>query len=309
MKNNDYLWLNGQYVLIQDAKVSVLSHGLHYGSSVFEGIRSYKTPQGTAIFRLKEHIDRLYYSANVYRMHIPWQKHQIMDICKQLIIKNNLTNAYLRPLVFFGDVGLGVHVKPYTPAEVMISTKVWDHYLESDSAETGVAIGISSWNRLAPNTIPTGVKAGGNYLSSQLIAEEARRHGYNEGVALNTQGFVSEGSGQNLFIIKNNILYTPPETASILPGITRDTIIFIAQQLGYQVIEKDIAREFLYQADEMFFCGTAVEIIPIISIDGFSVLDGKVGHITKILQKNYFDIFNLKTENTIQWLDFCNTND
>ena len=217
-----YIWFNGEMVEWDRAQVHVMTHALHYGSSVFEGIRAYDTPNGTCVFRLKEHIQRLFDSAKIYWFEMPFDKATIEQACCDIVTKNDMKSAYLRPLAFIGNVGLGVLPKSDT-AEVMIGALPWGAYLGDEALAQGVDVMVSSWNRLAPNTIPTGAKAGGNYLSSQLIAREARRNGYVEGIALDTNGYIAEGSGENLFIVKNGVLYTSPTTSGILPGITRDT--------------------------------------------------------------------------------------
>ncbi len=304
VKKAEYIWFNGSCVPWQDAKVHVMSHALHYGSSVFEGIRVYKTPQGSAIFRLPEHVQRLFDSAKIYRMPIPFSQMDIMNACKNIVLENKLTEgAYIRPLIFMGDVGAGVKPPVGSIAEVMVAAFPWGAYLGEGSLEQGVKAQVSSWQRLAPNTMPTAAKAGGHYLSSQLIAEEARRHGYDEGIALDIQGQLSEGSGENIFVVKGGILYTPPATAAILPGITRDTVFQLAESLGYKVVEQALPRESLYLADEVMMTGTAAEIVPVCHIDGLEVGTGKPGPITRHMQKAFFGLFNGETVDQWGWLD------
>lgn len=299
----DLIWHNGKLIPWGEARVHVLTHAIHYGSSVFEGIRAYQTPAGTAIFRLTDHIKRLYDSAKIYRMEIPYTLEQLLQGCKDVVRDNHLSQAYLRPIAFMGYGGIGIIPTNETPVEVSIAAFEWGAYLGEGALEAGVDVGVSSWQRLAPNTMPTAAKAGGNYLSSGLIAREARRHGYTEGIALDANHYVSEGAGQNIFLVKNGVFYTPPATASILPGITRDTVMVLAKELGYELREQAIAREALYLADEMFLCGTASEIVPVRSVDGLAVGEGKRGPITKALQEHFFGLFNGKTEDKWGWLE------
>lgn len=301
--NADLIWFNGELMPWKNATVHVMSHALHYGSSVFEGIRAYDTHQGTCIFRLKEHIERLFDSAKIYRMNIPYTVEEVMQACKDAVKENNLHAAYLRPLAFLGDVGMGLRPPADAVADLMIAAFSWEAYLGAEAIENGVDVGVSSWNRLAPNTMPTAAKAGGNYLSSQLISMEAGRHGYTEGIALDVNNQVSEGAGQNLFLVRNGIIYTPPGTASILQGLTRDTVFVLAKQLGYEVREETISREGLYIADEFFMTGTATEVVPVKSVDGITVGTGSRGPVTKAIQDAFFGIFNGKTKIPDGWLD------
>lgn len=299
----ELIWFNGELIPWENATVHVMSHALHYGSSVFEGIRAYKTHKGTCIFRLEEHIDRLFDSAKVYRMDIPYTREEVIQACKDAVAKNNLESAYLRPLAFLGDVGMGLRPPADAKADLMIAAFSWEAYLGADAIENGVQVGVSSWNRLAPNTMPTAAKAGGNYLSSQLISMEAGRHGYTEGIALDVNNMVSEGAGQNLFLVRKGVIYTPFSTASILPGLTRDTVIQLARKLGYEVREEPISRESLYLADEFFMTGTATEVVPVKSVDGLPVGSGSRGPITKAIQDAFFGIFNGATDIPDNWLD------
>jgi len=305
IKQPELIWHNGKLIPWMDAQVHVLSHAIHYGSSVFEGIRAYPTQKEniSAIFRLKEHIDRFYDSAKIYRMEIPYSAEQLCQACKQNLIENNLRNAYLRPVALRGYGGVGVVPTAENPTEVSIAAFEWGAYLGEESLEQGVDAGVSSWNRVAPNTLPTAAKAGGNYLSSQLVGEEARRHGYAEGIALDTQGFISEGSGENVFIVKKNIIYTPALSSAILPGITRDTVITLAEDQGYKIVETQLARESLYLADEVFMTGTAAEIVPVRSVDAHQIGSGKRGEITKQLQHLFFGLFTGETIDKWKWLD------
>ena len=298
-----YIWFNGKMVNYADAKVHVLSHALHYGTAVFEGIRAYNTPKGPCVFRLNEHIDRLFNSARIYRFPVPFTKDEVKDACCKIISENGLASGYIRPLIFMGEIGLGVHIPEGSKAEVMVAAMPWGAYLGKDGLEKGVPVCVSSWNRLAPNTIPTEAKAAGNYLSSILISNEAARNGYAEAIALDTDGFISEGSGENVFFVKDGAIYTAPFTNGLLPGITRHAIITLAKEvLHIPVYEQKMQREMCYLADEAFFTGTAAEITPISSIDGLDVGPGKRGPITKQLQETFFDLVQGKIEDKWGWL-------
>ncbi len=301
--SSDHIWFNGNFVAWKDATVHVMSHALHYGSSVFEGIRAYDTHKGTCIFRLQEHIDRLFDSAKIYRLNIPFSNQQIVQACKDAVNQNNLKSAYLRPLVFLGEVGMGLRPPLDADADVIIAAFPWDAYLGEDAIEHGVEVGVSSWNRLAPNTMPTAAKAGGNYLSSQLISCEAARHGYAEGIALDVNNYVSEGAGQNVFLVRKGVIYTPPGTASILQGLTRDAVITLAADLGFEVREETITREALYLAEEVFMTGTATEVVPVSKVDGLKVGSGSRGPVTEKVQKGFFGIYDGSTEDKYGWLD------
>lgn len=298
-----YIWFNGELIPWENATVHVMSHALHYGSSVFEGIRCYQTPKGPAIFRLTPHTRRLFDSAKIYRMELPYSVDDINAACKTVIRDNGLTNAYLRPLVWRGYGEVGVFPLK-NPVEIMVAGFEWGAYLGADALENGIDVAVSSWSRVAPNTIPAMAKAGGNYLSSQLIVMEANRHGYVEGIALGVDGNVSEGSGENLFLIRDGIIYTPPITAALLPGITRDAVMKIAQNLGYEVREQNLPRESLYLADELFFTGTAAEVSAIRSVDQISIGSGKRGPITTAIQKAFFGLFSGETEDQWGWLEY-----
>jgi len=298
-----YIWFNGELVPWENATVHVMTHALHYGSSVFEGVRCYSTPKGPAVFRLTPHTRRLFDSAKIYRMELPYSQAQISDACKTVVRENGLKSAYLRPLVWRGYGEIGV-MPLKNPVEVMVAAIEWGAYLGADALENGVDVAVSSWTRMAPNTIPSMAKAGGNYLSSQLIVMEAQRHGYAEGIALDTNGNLSEGSGENLFVIRDGVIFTPPLTAALLPGITRDTIMALAHDLGHEVREQNLPREALYLADELFFTGTAAEVTPIRSVDGITIGAGKRGPITTAVQQAFFGLFNGETEDTRGWLEY-----
>ena len=302
------IWLNGRMVPWGEATVHVLAHALHYGSSVFEGIRLYKTPDGPKIFRLTDHMKRLYDSAKIYRMPIPYELDELINVCKEVIVANGLQNgAYIRPIALRGYGEIGLAPKPDHPVDVAIAAWKWGAYLGSEALEQGVDVCISTWQRVAPNTLPALAKAGGNYLSSQLISTEAKRLGFAEGIALSTDGTVSEGAGENLFVIRDGIIMTPPASSSILTGLTRDAIGKLATRLGYTVKELTIPREMLYLADEMFFTGTAAEITPIRSIDRITVGAGKRGPITAALQTAFFGLFSGDTEDSDHWLEGIDT--
>ena len=238
----DFIWFNGKMVPWAEANVHVLTHAMHYGTSVFEGIRCYNTPDGPIVFRHKEHMDRLKDSAKIYRFPIPYSVEELMEACRETLRVNKLDSAYIRPLGFVGNVGLGVCPPLDSEMEVIIAAFPWGSYLGEEALANGVDAMISSWNRAAPNTIPTAAKAGGNYLSSLLVGGEARRHGYDEGIALSVSGYISEGAGENIFVVKDGKIVTPPATSSILPGITRDSIVTLARDLGYDIVEANIAR-------------------------------------------------------------------
>ena len=296
------IWFNGSMVAWENAKIHVMSHGLHYGSSVFEGIRAYNTAQGPTIFQLGTHIKRLYDSARIYRMDIPYSQDELAAACKDVVRASKMKSAYIRPIVYRGLGSFGLVPKD-SAVEVAISAMAWGTYLGEGALERGVDCCVSSWTRLAPNTMPTMAKAGGNYLSSQLIAMEAKRNGFDEAIALDVNGYVSEGPGENIFLVRDKVLYTPPLTASILPGITRAAVIVLARHHGYQVREENIGRDMLYLADELFFTGTAAEISPIRSVDGLTVGAGKRGPITAQLQAAFFGLFNGETQDQWDWLD------
>lgn len=289
LPKTDYIWMNGEFVRWDDAKIHVLSHVMHYGSSWFEGIRAYKTPKGTAIFRLREHIERLYHSARIYYADLPYSVDEICQATLDIVGKNHIEECYIRPLAYRGYEELGVF--PLNcPVELIIATWNWGKYLGKDAIREGVDVGVSSWNRISPNTMPTISKAGGNYLNSQLVKIEAHRHGYSEGITLDGNGCVSEGSGQNIFFVADGKIITPSLGASILPGVTRASIITLAKEMGYEVIEGSVPRASLYTADEIFFTGTAAEITPVRSVDGIKIGDGTVGEITHKIQDKFFSI-------------------
>ncbi len=300
-----FIWFNGKLVHWEKATVHVLTHALHYGSSVFEGVRAYETPKGVAIFRLRDHTRRLFDSAKIYRIPLSYSVEQMNEACRQVIAANDLKRgAYIRPVVFRGYGEIGVTPKIEPPTEVAVAAWEWGKYLGAEAEEHGVDACISSWQRVAPNTLPALAKAGGNYLSSQLIGAEARRLGFAEGIGLAPDGTLSEGSGENLFLVKDGTLLTPALAHSVLGGLTRDTVMRLARERGIEVSECALPRELLYIADEAFFTGTAVEITPIRSVDRLSVGNGKRGPITETLQNAFFGLFNGKTADKWGWLDY-----
>jgi branched-chain amino acid aminotransferase len=303
-KPSKFIWHQGKLVPWEQATVHVLSHALHYGSSVFEGIRVYKTPKGAAGFRLTDHVKRLYQSAKIYRIKIPFAADVLIGACRDVVRENGLLNgAYIRPIAFRGYGEIGVAGNVDQPASVSVAAWEWGSYLGEGGLEQGVDVCVSSWQRVAPNTIPALAKAGGNYLSSSLVTLEARRLGFTEGLALNTAGFVSEGAGENVFLVQNGKVYTPPVASSILSGLTRDSVIKFAQSAGLEVIEQNIPRELLYIADELFLTGTAAEVTPVRSVDRITIGEGKRGPITERLQKLFFGLFDGTTADRWGWLE------
>ncbi len=297
--------MNGKFVPWDAATVHVGVHALHYGSSVFEGIRAYPTPRGPAIFCLDPHLDRLYNSCKLYKMPVPFPQDQVRQAAIETVGRNHLASCYIRPLVFRGLGGMGLEPRQ-CPVDVVIFAFEWGRYLGEEAAENGVDVGVSSWRRMAPDTFPALGKIGGNYINSQLIAMEAADHGYSEGLALDINGYVSEGSGENIFIVSGGTLYTPPIGASILKGVTRSAIITLARDFGYTVVEQIIPREMLYIADEAFFTGTAAEVTPIRSFDRVPVGAGTRGPITKRLQEEFFSIVEGRGEDRYGWLTLIN---
>ena len=297
----DFIWHNGEVKRWQDATVHVMAHALHYGSSVFEGIRAYETPNGPKVFRLTDHLRRLYSSAKIYEMVIPYTLDQLAAACRETLAANGLGKAYLRPVAYRGLGGFGLSAD--TPIDVAIATWEMGPYLGPGVLETGIDACVSSWQRFAPNTIPAGAKAGGNYLSGTLIAREARRLGFGEGIALASTGLLSEGAGENLFLVFDGALHTTPISAALLNGITRNTIITLAKSNGIEVVERDIPREYLYLCDELFMCGTAAEITPIRSVDGRQVGAGVAGPVTRRNQDLFFGLFSGSTPAPAGWLE------
>jgi branched-chain amino acid aminotransferase len=297
------IWMNGALVNWADAKIHVASHVVHYGSGVFEGARCYSTPRGSACFRLDAHMRRLFDSCKIYRMEPQVDLQTMTDAVLSTIRANEFKACYIRPIVYRGYNELGVNPFP-CPVDTAIITWEWGAYLGKDALQNGADVRVSSWNRSAPNTFPTLAKSSANYANSQLIKMEAMVEGYSEGIALDTNGNLSEGSGQNLFLVRDNILYTPPLSAAILPGITRNSIIVLARDLGFTVQEEVLPRELLYIADEAFFVGTAAEITPIRSVDKIQIGAGRRGPITEALQKAFFAVINGEVPDRHGWLTF-----
>jgi branched-chain amino acid aminotransferase len=301
MNTSDLVWFDGQLVPWDQATVHVTAHALHYGSSVFEGIRAYKMDTGPAIFCLDAHIERLYKSAKVFRMEIPYSRAEIRRAIVDTVRANGHESCYIRPLVFRGPGSLGINPLK-TPVQVALITFEWGRYLGPEAIEQGVDVGVSSWGRMAPNTFPAAAKIGGQYINSQLIAMEAAGHGYAEGIALDANGYVSEGSGENIFVVTDGRIMTPPLASSILQGITRQCTITLARDLGYKVTEEQLPRELLYMADEVFFTGTAAEITPIRTIDGIAIGSGRRGPVTERLQTEFFGITEGQIADRHGWL-------
>ena len=297
------VWMDGEFVEWKDANISVLSHVVHYGTSVFEGIRAYKNEKGVAVFRLKEHVQRLFDSAKIYKIDIPFTQEEIEEAILETVRVNDLDGCYIRPIVFRGYGELGVN--PLNcPVNVVIAAWEWGSYLGEEGMANGVDIGISSWRKPAPDTFPALAKCGANYMNSQLAKMEAIDNGYDEAIMLDYEGHVSEGSGENIFLVEGEKLFTPAMSSSNLKGITRDTIMTLARDLGYDVVEEIISRERLYSADEVFFTGTAAEVTPIRSIDHKTIGIGKRGPIAEKIQSRFFDIVEAKVEDKFGWLDY-----
>jgi len=297
------IWMNGKLVEWKDAKIHIASHVIHYGSGVFEGARCYATPKGSACFRLDEHMQRLINSAKIYRMEYPLDLAGWREAVLGTIRANELKACYIRPLIYRGYDTLGVNPLP-NPVDAAILLWEWGAYLGQEALEQGVDVKVSSWSRMAPNTLPAMAKATANYANSALIKMDALADGYSEGIALDVNGNISEGSGQNLFVVRDGVIYTPPIAASILGGITRASIITLAHDRGYTVVETDLPRESLYISDEVFFVGTAAEVTPIRSIDKIKIGAGKRGPITEALQRAFFEVINGEVPDTHGWLTY-----
>lgn len=298
----DKIWRNGELINWDDAKVHVLTHALHYGTSVFEGIRCYQTATGPAVFRIDEHIRRMYDSAKIYRMDLPrFQQAELVEACLETVRVNKLKSCYIRPVAFRGYGEMGV-LSLKNPIEIYICCWEWGKYLGAEAIEQGVDVCVSSWTRIAPNTLPAMAKVAANYMNSQLIKMEATMNGYAEGIALDAAGYASEGSGENIFLVRDGVIYTPTLGTSALPGITRDTVIKLAKEMGIDVREQAIPREWLYIADELFFSGTAAEITPIRSVDKIAIGAGTRGPITHKLQAAFEAILTGEVADRFGWL-------
>lgn len=294
------LWYDGKLVEWENATCHILSHVIHYGSAFFEGIRCYETKQGPAIFRLQDHVNRLYDSAKIYRLDIPYSKDAFCEAIIETVKANNLKSCYIRPFVFRGLGTMGVYPQD-CPVHCAVAAWSWGKYLGEEAMVDGVSVRVSSWQRPAPNTFPTMAKAAGNYLNSQLIKVEAINDGFDEGIALDHYGFVSEGSGENVFIVRGGVIYTPPSSSSILPGITRHCVFALARDDDIRIHQQVIPREALYVADEVFFSGTAAEITPVTKIDNIQIGDGKRGPITERIQSEFFRIVEGETPDRHEW--------
>jgi len=296
------IWYNGTFVDWKDAKVHVLSHGLHYGSGVFEGIRCYATEKGSFIFRLKEHVERMYHSARLYKMNIPYSREEMIEAIKETIRINGLDACYIRPIAFYGYHHLGVNPTG-CPVDCAIAVWRWGTYLGAEALERGIRCTFSTWRRIDPKTLPVTAKAVGHYLNSLLAVLDAKERGFDEAIMLDNNGSVAEGPGENIFAVKKAILYTPEAESSILPGITRASVIELARDIGYEVVEKPLTREELLRADEVFFTGTAAEVSPIREIDNVTIGAGKRGTVTTVIQKKFFDVVNAKDKRYMKWLE------
>ncbi len=297
MQATEKIWMNGELIDWDDAKIHVGSHGLHYGSGVFEGIRCYETPDGPAVFRLTDHLQRLHNSARLLYMQLPYSVEELKEASLDLIVQNGLPSCYLRPIAFYGFGELGVSAQA-NPVEVVLMSWPWGAYLGEDGLKTGIRVKISSWQRVGPNVIPHVAKATGIYLNSMLAVTEANKAGYDEAILLTADGFVADGSGENVFTVKDGVLYTPDLATGILQGITRDSVIQIAQDLGYTVVQKQLIRSDLHLADEVFMCGTAAEVTPIREVDDIAI---GVGEITLQIQKAYLDTVKGLSDRWAQW--------
>jgi len=301
MQETDKIWMNGELVDWADARVHVGAHGLHYGTGVFEGIRCYATERGPAVFRLVDHLDRLEASARLIYMELPYTTDELRTACFETLAVNGLEASYLRPIAYYGYGELGVHSGD-NPVDVAIICFPWGAYLGESSQQEGVRVMISSWRRVGPNTIPHAAKATGVYLNSMLATHEARRGGYDEAILLTEDGYVADGPGETIFVVKDGTIYTPDLSSSILPGITRDSVIQIAQDIGYSVVQKPLIRSDLYLSDEVFMTGTAVEVTPVRSIDDHEI---GVGAVTLEVQAAYKDTVEGRSERWAQWLDYA----
>jgi branched-chain amino acid aminotransferase len=294
--------MNGEFVAWEDAKVHVLTHGLHYGTGVFEGVRCYDTEIGPAVFRHADHIDRLYKSAELYYMPIPYEREQIRQSTLELIAKNGMRECYIRPIVFRGYGTMGLFPLD-APVDVAVAVWEWAAYLGEEGKQNGVRAKVSSWRRISPDSLIPHAKASGQYLNSVLAKIESHKAGYEEAILLDDKGHVCEGSGENIFVVRDGVIYTPPQTASILDGINRRSAIQIARDLGFEIVERDIARAELYLADEVYMTGTAAELVPCVEVDDHAVGSGKPGELTRAIQKTFDDALHGRSERYREWLD------
>jgi len=303
MEKSEKIWMNGKLIPWDEARVHVLTHGLHYGTGVFEGIKCYETVQGPAVFRLKEHMQRMLSSAKIYQMSIPYTRDELCDAAKETVRANGLRSCYIRPIAFYGYGEMGVNPRR-NPVDVSIIVWKWGAYLGDDGLENGIRVMISSWQRIDSRSLPTHAKATANYANSVLAKLEALDLGFDEAIMLNSHGMLCEGSGENLFVIKDGVLITPPPSAGALPGITRQSAMTVARDLGIPLEERDLLREELFLADEAFFTGTAAEITPIREVDGRPVGNNGRGELTQRIQAKFFEIVKGEDEKYHHWLDF-----
>ncbi len=307
MKPSKFIWMNGKMVAWENATTHVMAHALHYGTSVFEGIRCYElknhSDSSRAIFRLDAHMRRLMNSARIYRITPEFSEDQLTQACRDVIVENELQSAYIRPLIFCGAGSLAVVPGDQLQKETVVAAIEWGSYLGDDGLVNGIDCCVSSWKRTTSASNPVLSKAGGHYLNAALVGEEARRNGYVEGISVSAGGMISEGSAENIFLVRDGVIYTPPLSAAILGGITRDSIMTMARDLGFQVCEQDLPRELLYVADEIFLTGTAAEVTPVRSVDGIEVASGTRGPITRQIQEAFFGLFDGTTEDKFNWLD------
>jgi branched-chain amino acid aminotransferase len=301
MDETGKIWMNGELVDWADAKIHVGTHALHYGSGVFEGIRAYETERGPAVFRLTDHMRRLHSSAKLIYMELPYSVDELVAATHEVVSTNGLPACYIRPIAFYGYGTLGVPPRQ-NPVDVAIMSWPWGAYLGVEALEKGIRLKVSTWRRVGPNTIPHAAKATGVYLNSMLAVIEANRAGYEEAILLTEDGYVADGSGENIFAIKDGVIYTPDLSASILPGVTRDTVVQMAQDLGYSVVQKPLIRTDLYVADELFMTGTAAEVTPIRELDRVQIGSGARGPITEKIQSAFFDIVNGRNPKYAEWL-------
>lgn len=302
IKEVEKIWFNGKLVDWRDAKVHVLTHGLHYGTGIFEGIRAYETRKGTAVFRLTDHLKRFFRSAKIYFMEIPFALDELREACKAVVRENGLKSAYIRPIAFRGYGEMGLYPLN-SPVDVVVAAWSWGTYLGDEGIRNGIRVKTSSFRRIDINAIPAGVKATGQYINSVLAKVEAKMAGYDEAVMLDSRGMVSEGSGENIFMVRESVVYTPSTSSGILEGITRDVVFHIAEDIGLKVVERDLTRIDLYYADEVFMTGTAAEIVPVVEMDNYKIGDGKPGPITKKIQDEFYRIVRGESEKYSNWLD------
>ena len=302
MNQADLIWMNGKFVAWEDAKVHVLTHGLHYGTGVFEGVRFYDTEIGPAVFRHADHIDRLFRSAELYYMPVPYDRTTIRQATLELIARNGLRSCYIRPIVFRGYGPMGLFPLD-NPVDVTIAVLEWGSYLGDEGKLNGVRAKVSSWRRISPDSLIPHAKASGQYLNSVLAKIESHKAGYEEAILLDDKGHVCEGSGENVFVVRDGRISTPPQTASILDGISRRSVVQIARDLGFELVERDVARAELYLADEVFVCGTAAELTPIREVDDHAIGDGRPGEITRAIQSAFEDALHGRSERYREWLD------